>query len=102
MKKRALIVAPIAFSLLVGLGACGNQGQGGNPTTDKVTKSLRIDTENVKKDYFVGEDFTSYGLKVYLVMSCAGFLLDKIAQLKTANNTITTTQPILPKGVKSL
>ena len=67
MKKRALIVAPIAFSLLVGLGACGNQGQGGNPTTDKVTKSLRIDTENVKKDYFVGEDFTSYGLKVYLV-----------------------------------
>ena len=67
MKKRALIITPVAFSLLVGLGACANNGETPDTTTDKVTKSLKIDTASVKKDYFVGEEFTSYGLKVYLV-----------------------------------
>ena len=44
------------------------------------------------------------GFKItyFCVKSCAGFLLDKIAQLRTANSAITTTQPNLPKGVKSL
>ena len=32
----------------------------------------------------------------------AGFLLDRIAQPKTAKSAITITQPILPNGVKSL
>lgn len=67
MKKRALIITPVAFSLLVGLGACANNGETPDTITDKVTKSLKIDTASVKKDYFVGEEFTSYGLKVYLV-----------------------------------
>ena len=40
--------------------------------------------------------------KFYLLISCAGFLLVKIAQESTAIRTITTHQPILPKGVKSL
>lgn len=36
------------------------------------------------------------------VKSCAGFLLDKIAQLSTASRKITVTQPHLPSGVKVL
>ena len=59
---KKLIISIFIALFCVTLVACGEE-----PSTPKSVTGIRLDTENVKKEYIVGEAFTSDGIKVFAV-----------------------------------
>ncbi|MBE6136788.1 MAG: hypothetical protein E7176_00125 [Erysipelotrichaceae bacterium] len=68
LKKLALI--PLAFLMIFGITSCKKDDEPQDGTEEVYTNvrlsTMELDTANVKKEYYLGEEFTAENLKVYV------------------------------------